>query len=256
MLLQTRSHPLSAVLRVFHGLALITLMSGPVFARESHPDQLRAEIEPDLEHESQSALGAAIDRDYFDPRLPVPVIGTVEMRAGDRVSVRWQPIEPTIKEFELILSLDGGRSWSLRISPELDPGKDRYVWEVPNLVADEARMRIRARFGGREVWGPEGRAFRMLPDPDRPREGWLFWEIPRWDQGTMGGDVEAGFTGPAGGTSLHAGEPSVPVEPTVRILAPSTTLHRQPLPTVDAYQSGAAATRLTTLRERLRPMRE
>jgi hypothetical protein len=46
-------------------------------------------------------------------------------------------------EGELVLSLDGGRTFSVRVSAEIEPGETRVEWRVPDLVAAHARLALR-----------------------------------------------------------------------------------------------------------------
>lgn len=72
--------------------------------------------------------------------------------AGERVSsgatleARWtlSPGDPRVgDEAELLLSLDGGHSFPLRVSREVDPESGRAVWRVPSLPSSRARLALR-----------------------------------------------------------------------------------------------------------------
>jgi len=47
-------------------------------------------------------------------------------------------------EMELVLSLDGGRTFPLRLTRRIDPRSDRATWEVPALPGEHARLALRA----------------------------------------------------------------------------------------------------------------
>jgi hypothetical protein len=64
---------------------------------------------------------------------PVPTFDGQEVVAGQRVEIRWRPIGRDAEEFELVFSIDDGRHFDVRVSPELTGGVLRYVWRVPNL---------------------------------------------------------------------------------------------------------------------------
>jgi hypothetical protein len=113
-----------------------------------------------------------------DADLPAPVVETRAMRAHEVVHVRWTPLDDA-EELELLLSLDGGRTYPVRVSPELEGDETGYHWRVPGLSAPAARIRIRARIGGREVNGPPSDAFAIVSDPDEAPE-WVFHESGWW----------------------------------------------------------------------------
>ena len=243
-------HPLLVSL-----LALTTLVSAPAFSLERERVERREESESGLEHESEDweADGRSESSDE-DDSLPAPSVAAEQLRAGQRVIVRWSPIGPEVEEFELILSLDGGRTWSLRISPELHRDQHRYEWDVPNLGAEHARIRIRARIDQHEVWGPEGAPFRMVPSTNRPKERWLFWETWRWDQGGTEGIAEHGMT--ARLPSLRAGTASTPLESPVRLLVPSRIQSGRTQGRTGFRVACVVAPSSDASRERRLPMRE
>lgn len=260
-------HPCVGALRVhsllvlFRVLALVALISTPAFSLARDCEERRDEVESEREHESEEWEARGLDHedgrsdeDDFDSSLPVPDLAAEVVRAGERVVVHWNPVGTRVEEFELILSFDGGRTWTLRISPELHPGKDRYEWDVPNLAADQARIRIRARIDEREVWGPEGAPFRMVSSSNRPKEQWLFWETLRWDQGTVEGATQPLITAEA--PSLRAGTDSAPIETPVRLLVPPRPLTGRTLGRGGFRLACVVAPSSGTFRERRRLMRE
>lgn len=85
-----------------------------------------------------------------------------EVRAGEVVEVQWCGVEPRAEEMEVLLSLDGGRHYPIRVTPEMDPRSGRYRWRVPNLSSPEARLRIRVGRGAEESWGEPSAPFRMV----------------------------------------------------------------------------------------------
>lgn len=79
--------------------------------------------------------------------------------AGERVSsgatleARWalSPGDPSVgDEAELLLSLDGGRSFPLRVSREVLPESGRAVWRVPFLPSSHARLALRTGEDGED----------------------------------------------------------------------------------------------------------
>jgi len=53
-------------------------------------------------------------------------------------------------EMELVLSLDGGSTWTVRVTPELEPGRGLLAWRVPALPTTRARLALRAGRGGED----------------------------------------------------------------------------------------------------------
>ena len=80
--------------------------------------------------------------------------------AGDTVVVRWSGIPPSAREVELLLSVDGGRTFSLRLTDELEPGSGWFLWQVPALETDRARVAIRMGLGSPDHEREEGHAER------------------------------------------------------------------------------------------------
>jgi len=99
---------------------------------------------------------------------PIPrPLASGPLHAGDLVELRWAPPSGRAEELELMLSLDGGRSWHVRVSPELPGSSTSYRWRVPNLASANARLRIRMRVDGHETAGEIGDAFTIVSDPAR-----------------------------------------------------------------------------------------
>jgi hypothetical protein len=85
--------------------------------------------------------------------------GLWQPAAGERVSpgatleARWtlSPCDPRVgDEAELLLSLDGGNSFPLRVSREVLPESGRAVWRVPSLPSSHARLALRTGRGGED----------------------------------------------------------------------------------------------------------
>jgi hypothetical protein len=93
---------------------------------------------------------------------------------GAVVEVRWTSPCSALRardldEAELVLSLDGGRTFPVRVTPELESCASRVVWTVPALPAEHARLALRA--GAEERDATESIVFvsgdfRILSDPD------------------------------------------------------------------------------------------
>lgn len=103
---------------------------------------------------------------------------------GQKVRIAWNiDLSPKIKlswcEQEIFLSIDGGKTFSYRITPELSPSLREYIWTVPNLPTDQAVLDI--RFGSEfsqtrfEKSQPQKRnMFRILPSASAVQEVKLF----------------------------------------------------------------------------------
>jgi hypothetical protein len=142
----------------------------------------------------------------FDPALPVPVLGATAVAAGQRLRIRW-PAVGAASEMELVLSLDDGRCYDIRLSPELDGVATHFTWIVPNVGTSTGRIRLRARIGDREVNGPSSPEFTIAADPGRPPGRWSFhagewWEDPSGEPLPMPGIVT-----PERGPSLRMEHP-------------------------------------------------
>ena|SRR5215831_16173545 len=139
-----------------------------------------------------AGLASEVARHETEPRLILPEGSVVS--AGQWIDLRWTSAE-SITELEVLLSTDGGRTYSVCISPEMDPARRHFVWQVPADAGAEPRLRIRYNRGGREIEGPPTRALRMTggerpeplglpidnavprpersPTPDRSETRWL-----------------------------------------------------------------------------------
>jgi hypothetical protein len=98
---------------------------------------------------------------------------------GSVVEVRWDAAcgaedrdadgDREENEAELVLSLDGGVTFPLRVSTELSPCAARFAWRVPALATSRARLGLRTGEDDREE---EERievvsdVFAILPDAD------------------------------------------------------------------------------------------
>jgi hypothetical protein len=113
-----------------------------------------------------ASLAAAASSPIPTPRL----VASGSVRAGQVVEIRWDPLPPGVPEMELLLSVDGGRHYPIRITAEMSGLETRYRWKVPNLTVREARIRLRAEFGTIETESEPGREFSIVGDPDQPAE--------------------------------------------------------------------------------------
>ena len=86
------------------------------------------------------------DTGAYAAKLISPRAGQV-LVPGQQVRVEWKTVLPHVDlswcELELYLSLDGGRSFSFRITPQLDPRATFFYWIVPNMPTNTAVLDIR-----------------------------------------------------------------------------------------------------------------
>jgi len=118
--------------------------------------------------------------------VPKPKISMLFPKAGEafspgqKVRIAWNvDLSPKINlswcEQEIFLSIDGGKTFPYRITPELSPSSREYVWTIPNLPTDQAVLDI--RFGSEfsqmrfEKSQPQKRKmFRILPSANIAQE--------------------------------------------------------------------------------------
>jgi hypothetical protein len=87
------------------------------------------------------------------PAAPVRLLAPAREEAlvgGTQATLAWEPLAPLdhlgpVEEWEAFLSLDGGRHYTLRITPHLGRALHRVLWTVPD--APSADVRILLRFG-------------------------------------------------------------------------------------------------------------
>ena len=92
------------------------------------------------------------------------------LRAGETTTLRLGA-DQGVEEMEILLSLDGGRSFSLRVTREMPPGTREVTWRVPNLPTTRARLALRARDAEEgEVIRSISDEFTILPGEAEPLE--------------------------------------------------------------------------------------
>ena len=84
----------------------------------------------------------------FSATLTSPTAGQV-LYPGQRIRVEWQTSSPfsvrypSYCEIELWLSLDGGNTYTMQITPSMDPNTRFFYWTVPNTPTNSALLDIR-----------------------------------------------------------------------------------------------------------------
>jgi hypothetical protein len=99
------------------------------------------------------------------PRLLLP--GDEAVSAGRIIDLAWTEAD-SVAELEILLSSDGGRTYTVCVSPELDPRSRHFRWRIPDLGTTDLRLRIRFNRGGREIEGPPVRARLFRGEPEAP----------------------------------------------------------------------------------------
>ena len=184
-------------------------------------------------------------------RLVSPAAGD-ELVAGSFATIEWEGLalpEGTV-EWEAFLSLDGGRTWPLRVTPHLDISIRRFTLRVPDLPTREARILLRFGDERREVGMEAPQRFsiapaafplphnrvRVLSRGERARdgdEGVVVWvqgsrsggglrEVVAWDPG-----AEMRRVRPAG---LLVFPPGAPISPRESLAPPAASPEPAPRP--------------------------
>jgi hypothetical protein len=82
----------------------------------------------------------------YSAQLISPTAGQV-LYPGQQVRVEWNATLPDVPtrgcEMEVWLSLDGGSSFTLCLTPHLDPHAKYFYWTVPNTPTNAAVLDIR-----------------------------------------------------------------------------------------------------------------
>jgi len=145
------------------------------------------------------------------------------VHAGDQVELSWAALPTGVEELEILLSLDDGQHYSVRVTPELDARERCYRWTVPNLPALHARLRLRLGSRHAEALADATPAFRILGgDEDGPavgivREGVLWTGL----EPLYGGRASELFPESAGLAIARSVElSSVPPRPPIELRAP------------------------------------
>jgi hypothetical protein len=227
---------------------LCSLALGPVVAH--------AAVRPRTAAPTGDAAETAIGHGAIAASLPVPVIDAAEVHAGETVTLRWRSLEGVAEELELVFSLDDGRTFDVRVSPELSGGESHYHWRVPNVGVQHAHMRLRARVDGVELSGPASTPFRIVANPVRAPGLWVYRHGEWWeDRGGTPFDMP-GLVTPPRSPSLAAEPAGQALAVTVRISVPA--LHAGP--SSPAYAVAVAAPERpappSTTLQAFHPMRE
>ncbi len=119
---------------------------------------------------------SAAERDSDWARLAVPD----RVTAGATITLDVGHAPRDVDEMEVLLSLDDGRTFPVRVTREIAAGECRLRWKVPAFATASARLRVRFGASGLETWGPMSAPFTIATDGARP-ELHLFHENGWWE---------------------------------------------------------------------------
>lgn len=115
-----------------------------------------------------AALSAATALGTPGRGFQYPVAGS-RLDPGTEVIVSWQlPSVPEGDEMELVLSLDGGDTFPVRLTRSLSPSASAAAWRVPALPSPRARLALRTGESGevdRETLVFQSGIFSISADP-------------------------------------------------------------------------------------------
>jgi hypothetical protein len=96
------------------------------------------------------------------------------LRAGATTMLRFA-VDEEIEEMEVLLSLDGGHTFSLRVTREMSKGTHELRWRVPNLPTTRARLALRVGNGEDEFIRDVSEEFTILAGGTEPFENILLF---------------------------------------------------------------------------------
>ncbi len=115
--------------------------------------------------------------------------GSARVQAGDVEVAVLEPARGGVEERELVLSLDGGKSFLVRLTAEIGLGDLRALWRVPELPTDHAVLALReGSRGSEEKLVASSAEFTILPVPGSAAEELRFrngeWKTREADTGS------------------------------------------------------------------------
>ncbi len=115
-----------------------------------------------------AAFTAGAEQRAFNVHLIEPAAGASAV-AGSAASIAWEAdnTPADVEEWEAFVSIDGGRTYPIRVTPHLDAGIRRFNWTVPSLPG--AELSILLRFGDERQERPFAFPVRMRITGSLPR---------------------------------------------------------------------------------------
>jgi hypothetical protein len=126
---------------------------------------------------------------------------------GQIVTVAWDGLPADVDELELLLSVDGGERFPIRLTRSIDPAPGSVAWTVPSVATNGARLRLRFGREGHEEDGEPSAPFRIFVPPGTPSSGFERREGECWVAGDAA-PVPAGLRPVEG--AFSAGEAESP----------------------------------------------
>lgn len=178
------------------------------------------------------------------PRFFQPSRGS-RLEAGSTFEVSWAvDSDSSFEEMELVLSLDGGRTFPLRVTADISPESSRISWRVPILPAREARLALRAGSDdepGEETIRLVSDVFEIATLPGLDLEE-IFrvrgeWRTREARGSSRGGLADQGLVGDAGPCVEPAGTPEtagMPPEPASAPQPEFVRVHKFAVPSLPA----------------------
>lgn len=118
------------------------------------------------------------------PHRPVRLLSPAEgdrLEAGELARIEWSAepgqLPPGATEWEAFLSIDGGRTYPIRLTPHLDLDFTGFTFEVPSLPTRDARLLL--RIGDERIEHPYETQTRFEIDTGvTNRRTSELWEVP------------------------------------------------------------------------------
>jgi hypothetical protein len=119
-------------------------------------------------------------------RITAPGSGDT-LTSGELVVVRWEALPAGVDEFELLLVVDDASGSQVRLSSQLAATRSSFLWRVPNLPGERARLLLRYGLDGREVEAEPGPPFAIRCSLEQPLEAVGFQAGEWWLAREIGG---------------------------------------------------------------------
>lgn len=169
---------------------------------------------------------------FPEPQLQVATSGMVQ--AGDWVEIELDADLEDVHEFEIMVSFDGGRSYPLQITRELDPRTRRFYWQVPDVECTELRMRLRYERDGHENEAEASTALAVASRDDAPATA---RQIPQAvGTGESPRPARRGEPRPGGATSPGEESEGLEFHAPSRSFGAASVMPAAPLPARDAFR--------------------
>jgi hypothetical protein len=84
---------------------------------------------------------------------------------GQAVRITWTALPPEAEEFELLLQCESPVPITLRLTESQDPDLAYFLWRVPGISCDRARLLLRQGMEGREILWAQSVPFRIEGSP-------------------------------------------------------------------------------------------